>query len=78
MKEKTALLALVNINELVENLVTEVRHSLEIFFCHLGPLRAQLLCCRLAYWFVCAIVSSASAPLCVLTEGSPCSVIRNV
>lgn len=31
MKENTALLALVNINELVENLVTEVRHSWDFF-----------------------------------------------
>lgn len=31
MREKIALLALVNINELAENLVTEVRQSFEIF-----------------------------------------------
>lgn len=31
MKETTALLALVNINELIENLVTELQHSFEIF-----------------------------------------------
>lgn len=77
MKETRALVALVNINELIENLVTEVRRSFEIFLpCwpFVGP--ASLF--RLAYWYVCAIVSSALAPLCALTEGSPWSIIRNV
>lgn len=77
MKETRALLALVNINELIENLVSEVRHSFEIFlpsWPFVGP--ASLF--RLAYWCVGAIVSSASAPLCALTEGSPWSIIRNV
>lgn len=77
MKGTTALLALVNINELAENLVTEVRHSFEIFlpsWPFVGP--ASLLLISI---LVCVnIVSSATAPLYVLTEGSPCSIIRNV
>lgn len=36
-KKKTTFLALVNINELMENLVSEVRHFFEIC-CRLGPL----------------------------------------
>lgn len=77
MKETTALLALVNINELIENLVTEGRHSFEIFlpsWPFVGP--APLF--RLAHWCVRALVSSASALLCAQTEGSPRPIIRNV
>lgn len=77
MKETRALLALVNINELIENLVTDVRHSFEIFLPS-WPFVGPTSLFRLAYWCVCAIVSSALAPLCALTQSSPWSIIRNV
>lgn len=77
MKETTALLALVNINELMQNLVTEVRCSFEIFLPS-WPFVGPVSLFSFSYWYVCATASSASAPLCALTEGSPWSISRNV